>query len=315
MKNNFQKKDRKAFTIVELVIVIAVIAILAAVLIPTFSNIIKKSNLSADKQAVREMNQALAEWEAAHGYDKSTLHYTDNSGKMLTLDVDSVMYILAQAGYNTYNWACLTSGYQVYWYEQKNVMVLYNSTLARIEYPDEFVGTDVMVSAENGFHIYNENHVRAQQFDMSLSSAVTSGNAKAKADLTSVYSTTDTSKGIKSNEAANLVEMKNAISGNSAISGALMSSANVTGTNTLVYYATREIVSANTANAYASLQIAAVGSSDNPVELTNVGDIKENLYYLTVVVENGASAADIANAKLAAGEYVYNIFDQITERQ
>lgn len=41
MKNNFQKKDRKAFTIVELVIVIAVIAILAAVLIPTFSNIIK----------------------------------------------------------------------------------------------------------------------------------------------------------------------------------------------------------------------------------------------------------------------------------
>jgi len=43
MKNNFQKKDRKAFTIVELVIVIAVIAILAAVLIPTFSNIIKLS--------------------------------------------------------------------------------------------------------------------------------------------------------------------------------------------------------------------------------------------------------------------------------
>ena len=42
------KKQRgKGFTIVELVIVIAVIAILAAVLVPTFSNIIKKANNSA----------------------------------------------------------------------------------------------------------------------------------------------------------------------------------------------------------------------------------------------------------------------------
>ena len=41
------KLKRKAFTIVELVIVIAVIAILAAVLIPTFSSIVKKAEESA----------------------------------------------------------------------------------------------------------------------------------------------------------------------------------------------------------------------------------------------------------------------------
>ena len=35
------RNSRKGFTIVELVIVIAVIAILAAVLIPTFSSLIK----------------------------------------------------------------------------------------------------------------------------------------------------------------------------------------------------------------------------------------------------------------------------------
>ena len=40
------KNNRKGFTIVELVIVIAVIAILAAVLIPTFGNIIEKANNS-----------------------------------------------------------------------------------------------------------------------------------------------------------------------------------------------------------------------------------------------------------------------------
>ena len=43
-------KNKKGFTIVELVIVIAVIAILAAVLIPTFSNVIQKANDSADLQ-------------------------------------------------------------------------------------------------------------------------------------------------------------------------------------------------------------------------------------------------------------------------
>lgn len=40
------KNTRKGFTITELVIVIAVIAILAAVLIPTFSNLIKKANMT-----------------------------------------------------------------------------------------------------------------------------------------------------------------------------------------------------------------------------------------------------------------------------
>ena len=46
------KRNKKAFTIVELVIVIAVIAILAAVLIPTFSGIVDKAQKSAAMQEV-----------------------------------------------------------------------------------------------------------------------------------------------------------------------------------------------------------------------------------------------------------------------
>lgn len=53
------KTKRKGFTIIELVIVIAIIAILAAVLIPTFANIISKAQTSADLQVVREMNRAV----------------------------------------------------------------------------------------------------------------------------------------------------------------------------------------------------------------------------------------------------------------
>ena len=52
--------NKKGFTIVELVIVVAVIAILAAVLIPTFSGIIRKANESKDTQLVKNLNTALA---------------------------------------------------------------------------------------------------------------------------------------------------------------------------------------------------------------------------------------------------------------
>lgn len=61
-------KNRKGFTITELVIVIAVIAILAAVLIPTFSSIIGKANESAALQEARNINtEYLAEINYAAG--------------------------------------------------------------------------------------------------------------------------------------------------------------------------------------------------------------------------------------------------------
>ena len=48
-----KKTNKKGFTIVELVIVIAVIAILAAVLIPTFAGVVEKANKSAALQAAK----------------------------------------------------------------------------------------------------------------------------------------------------------------------------------------------------------------------------------------------------------------------
>ena len=59
------KLNKKGFTIVELVIVIAVIAILAAVLIPTFSSVIEKANVSsALTEAKNAMTDDLANAEA-----------------------------------------------------------------------------------------------------------------------------------------------------------------------------------------------------------------------------------------------------------
>ncbi len=50
-----KRNNKKGFTIVELVIVIAVIAILSAVLIPTFGGIVDKANESARDQEARNL--------------------------------------------------------------------------------------------------------------------------------------------------------------------------------------------------------------------------------------------------------------------
>lgn len=74
------KKRKRAFTITELVIVIAVVAILAAVLIPTFANIINKANESADTQLVRNLNTALAASTEKHETMQSALDAAAESG-------------------------------------------------------------------------------------------------------------------------------------------------------------------------------------------------------------------------------------------
>ena len=96
--------NKKGFTIVELVIVIAVIAILAAVLIPTFAGIISKANLSADQRAVREMNTAIA-MEGA-----TTL--------------DAAMAALEKNGINAKYLIPLSAGYSFVWNETEKKIEL-----------------------------------------------------------------------------------------------------------------------------------------------------------------------------------------------
>ena len=90
MKRN---KNRKGFTIVELVIVIALIGILATVLVPTFGDVIEKANQAKDIQTVKNMNTALAVYSATMSEEPV--------GNSLIQDVDDVMDALAQAGFDT----------------------------------------------------------------------------------------------------------------------------------------------------------------------------------------------------------------------
>lgn len=65
------KNKKKGFTIVELVIVIAVIGILAAVLIPVFSGLISKAKIASDSSLVKNINTQLVMAEVEDGKNKT----------------------------------------------------------------------------------------------------------------------------------------------------------------------------------------------------------------------------------------------------
>ena len=67
----FNKK--KGFTIVELVIVVAVIGVLTAVLVPTFVNLVNKANEAADESLVKNLNTALRMSENEQGRKNNNL--------------------------------------------------------------------------------------------------------------------------------------------------------------------------------------------------------------------------------------------------
>ena len=106
------KLNKKGFTIVELVIVIAVVAILAAVLIPTFIGLMQTAKTSADIQLVTSLNKVMAMQEAldgkngtmynalqdakANGYDLSKLTPT-SEGNDIVWDQSTDRFALVNA--------------------------------------------------------------------------------------------------------------------------------------------------------------------------------------------------------------------------
>lgn len=59
--------NKKGFTIVELVIVVAVIGVLTAVLVPTFVNLVNKANNASDESLVKNLNTQLRMKEQTEG--------------------------------------------------------------------------------------------------------------------------------------------------------------------------------------------------------------------------------------------------------
>ena len=76
-----KRSNKKGFTIVELVVVIAVIAVLAAVMIPTFSGVIGKANDAAFKSELKAAYTQYASEKAAKEEEPAHTVYIKYEGK------------------------------------------------------------------------------------------------------------------------------------------------------------------------------------------------------------------------------------------
>ena len=125
--------NKKGFTIVELVIVIAVIAILAAVLIPTFSNLIKKANESSDVQAVRQMNTFLA----ADGAVTPT-----TPGRLLD--------VLKEGGFDAENYKPIIANRAFFWDRSLNQILYVDTTTGEVLFPKKVEANQATWYSLNG---------------------------------------------------------------------------------------------------------------------------------------------------------------------
>lgn len=107
-----KKLNKKGFTLVELIVVIAIIGILAAVLVPTITGYIQKARISNDISDCKNMNTLLV----AYGYDRGV--------DLTTLEAPEVRYIVSLENKNYTFVPRYRDG--VFWYDQKNGKIVYS---------------------------------------------------------------------------------------------------------------------------------------------------------------------------------------------
>ncbi len=139
------RTKKKGFTIVELVIVIAVVAVLAGVLIPTFANLFREANMSVDEQFVRQMNTIIA------------AEYADGSEPA---SVDEVKEVLAQNGVNTFD--ATHNKNTFYWIRDENRIVIWTGDAesganGKVTFPEDLAEKYASVTNPSGtWYILNE---------------------------------------------------------------------------------------------------------------------------------------------------------------
>ncbi len=66
-------KAKKGFTLVELIVVIAIIGVLAAILVPTMMNVVTKARVSSEDQTAKSVSDTVTEWLADLEANRGTI--------------------------------------------------------------------------------------------------------------------------------------------------------------------------------------------------------------------------------------------------
>ena len=129
-------KKYKGFTVVELVIVIAIIAVLAAVLIPTFSSLVKSANESADTQLIKNLNTSLRA-DLPDG-KHPTMHDALKAAEAFGYDVDKIN--------------ASAVGNEILW-DQDNDVFCYAKENS-VEYIPESVNADKKITSKDDYRLW-----------------------------------------------------------------------------------------------------------------------------------------------------------------
>ena len=118
-----RKKIKKAFTLVELLVVIAILAILATVSIVGYNSFTKKAKVSNDTVLVKQMNDVLF-----------ANQQTDDKNNTMTEALEDVF----GAGYDVEKLTPTTTNYNIVWDSENDQMVLLDDS-KNVVYPTEKV--------------------------------------------------------------------------------------------------------------------------------------------------------------------------------
>lgn len=92
------KKQKKGFTLAELLIVVAIIAVLVAISIPIFSSQLKKARLAVDQANVRSAKAAAAADYMTNG-ETGDVSYIYDGSKAVKITENNVASIISSKGY------------------------------------------------------------------------------------------------------------------------------------------------------------------------------------------------------------------------
>ena len=166
------RKKQSGFTIVELIIVIAVIGVLTSVLVPTFVGIINNANKATDIATVKNMNTALAISQKKHETMYDALQTVETNG--ITFD---------RVHHNKY------AGHKIGWDSVKDRFVLVNEAQCTYIFPtgDGENESGVITNAHEYFLVYDAiPELSAQTYSIYVSDNVITGNDSENATTVKV---------------------------------------------------------------------------------------------------------------------------------